>query len=105
VIPAGFAKSPGKSENQKSTKEGRRYSVFFFIRVRADEPATPEAAPIAAAAFPAQKPAGKEKDTSEDTKRSPKFTPMLATTGTVGLFTVETADTLPKGGFGSSHVR
>ena len=27
---------------------------------------------------------------------------MLATTGTIGLFTVETADTLPKGGFAFS---
>jgi len=102
LIPAGFAKSPGKSKIKRAQKKAGDTASSFSSGVRADEPATPEAAPIAAAAFPAQKPAGKEKDNSEDTKPSPKFTPMLATTGTVGLFTVETADTLPKGGFGSS---
>jgi outer membrane protein OmpA-like peptidoglycan-associated protein len=34
-----------------------------------------------------------------DSRPAPRFLPMLATTGTIGLFTAETADTLPKGAF------
>jgi len=40
--------------------------------------------------------------TNNDEIPAPKFTPMLATTGTIGLFTLETADTLPKHGFAFS---
>jgi hypothetical protein len=98
LIPAGFAKSPAKSKIKRAhTKSGDTASSFSPAAV-----AVESAAPVATAAFPAQKPAGKEKDDSGDLTPAPKFTPMLATTGTVGLFTVETADTLPKGGFGSS---
>lgn len=39
---------------------------------------------------------------TSESKPAPSFTPMVATTGTLGLFTVETADTIPKGGFGYS---
>ena len=34
----------------------------------------------------------------DEYRPAPKFTPLLATTGTLGLFTTETADTLPRGG-------
>jgi len=102
LIPAGFAKSPAKSKIKRAQKKAGDTVSAFSSGVMADGSATSEAMPLALSAFPAQKPAGAEKDNSEDTSPVPKFTPMLATTGTVGLFTVETADTLPKGGFGSS---
>lgn len=43
-----------------------------------------------------------KKDPNNEDKHPPKFTPLLATTGTLGLFTLETADTLPKHGFAFS---
>jgi outer membrane protein OmpA-like peptidoglycan-associated protein len=49
-----------------------------------------------------QSPGTEKKDTNDEYKPAPKFTPMLATTGTLGLFTLETADTLPKHGFAFS---
>jgi Bacterial Ig domain len=102
LIPAGFAKSPAKSKIKRAQKKAGDTASSFSSGVMTDESATSEAAPLATPAFPAQKPADKEKDNSGDLIPAPKFTPMLATTGTVGLFTVETADTLPKGGFGFS---
>jgi hypothetical protein len=39
---------------------------------------------------------------TDEYRPAPKFTPMLATTGTLGFFTQETAETLPKGGFAFS---
>ena len=45
---------------------------------------------------------GDKKDADENYRPAPKSTPMMATTGTIGLFTVETADTLPKGGLAFS---
>jgi outer membrane protein OmpA-like peptidoglycan-associated protein len=39
-----------------------------------------------------------KKSANDDEKPAPKFTPVLATTGTIGLFTLETAETLPKHG-------
>jgi hypothetical protein len=102
LIPAGFAKSPAKSKIKRVQNKAGDIASSFSSGVMADESATSGAAPLATPAFPAQKPAGQEKDNGDDNRPAPKFTPMLATTGTVGLFTVETADTLPKGGFGSS---
>ena len=64
----------------------------------ADDATLPEAP--SAAALPAQKATG-SKYADRDAE-APRFTPMLATTGTIGLFTVETAETLPKGGFAFS---
>src|SRR6266699_3118815 len=102
LIPAGFAKSPAKSRTKRAHRKAVDTASSFSSAVMADESATPGAAPAASAPFPAQTTAGKTKDNSGDIRPAPKFTPMLATTGTVGLFTVETADTLPKGGFGFS---
>jgi hypothetical protein len=55
-----------------------------------------------ATAVPQQTSASEKKDTGNEYKPAPKFTPMLATTGTLGLFILETADTLPKHGFAFS---
>jgi outer membrane protein OmpA-like peptidoglycan-associated protein len=50
---------------------------------------------------PAKKaaPAKKTARVPQSTEDWPRWVPMAATTGTLGLFTVETADTLPKKGF------
>jgi hypothetical protein len=102
LISAGFAKSPARSKTKRSHKITSNIAASTSPVAKADESATPEAPPIATPAFPAQKAAGNKKDINGDYKPAPKFTPMLATTGTIGVFTVETADTLPTGAFGFS---
>ena len=102
LIPTGFAKSPAKSKARKAHEKAGETSSSVSSDTKADEPATAEATRVPTAALPPQKAPGKTKDNGGDYKPAPKFTPMLATTGTIGVFTVETADTLPKGGFGFS---
>ncbi len=102
VIPSGFAKSPPKSKAARAHKRAGDTAASVSSDEKADESATPETTPVVTAELPPQKATGKTKDSSEDYKPAPKFTPMFATTGTNGVFTVETADTLPKGGFGFS---
>jgi hypothetical protein len=104
LTTVGFAKSPAKSKAKRSHNKTADTSSSTSISAdtKADEPvASAETAP-ASPAPPAQKSLDKNKDKGGDYKPAPKFTPMLATTGTIGVFTVETADTLPKGGFGFS---
>ncbi len=98
LMPAGFAKSPARSKTRRAHKNANDIAASTSSVAKADESRTPEATP----AFPAQKPSDNKKDNGGDEKPAPKFMPMLATTGTIGAFTVETADTLPKGGFGFS---
>jgi PKD domain len=100
VTTAGFAKSPAKSRGKRSHKKIDDASSSS-PDATAGESATSAAAVSAAPEIPAQKSAAVNKDNG-DYKPAPRFTPMLATTGTIGVFTVETADTLPKGGFGFS---
>src|SRR6266478_986186 len=104
LTTVGFAKSPAKSKAKRSHNKTADTSSSTSVSAdtKADEPvASAETAP-ASPAPPAQKSLDKNKDKNGDYKPAPKFTPMLATTGTLGLFTVETADTMPKGGFGFS---
>src|SRR6266853_3448385 len=103
LTTVGFAKSQAKSKAKRShNKTADTSSTSVSADTKADEPvASAETAP-ASPAPPAQKSLDKNKDKNGDYKPAPKFTPMLATTGTIGVFTVETADTLPKGGFGFS---
>jgi outer membrane protein OmpA-like peptidoglycan-associated protein len=102
LVPAGFAKSPAKSKAKRAHKKADDITTSSASDAKADETAIPEASPAPTAAFPAQNAADKKKDKSGDYKPAPRFTPMLATTGTIGLFTVETAETLPKGAFNVS---
>ena len=101
LVPAGFAKNPGKSATEKDLKKADNTTSTAATDLIADETSAPEATPTAAPGVPAQTAASNAK-AAEEYKPAPKFTPMLATTGTIGLFTVETADTLPKGGFAFS---
>jgi hypothetical protein len=102
LTTVGFAKSPAKSKAKRSHNKTADTSSSTSISAdtKADEPVpSAETAP----ASPAQKsPDKNNNDKNGDYKPAPRFTPMLATTGTIGVFTVETADTLPKGGFGFS---
>jgi outer membrane protein OmpA-like peptidoglycan-associated protein len=102
LVPAGFAKSPVKSKAKRAHKKTDDTSVSSRSGTKADEAATPEAKPVSTVAFPAQQATDNKYDKGGDYKPAPKLTPMLATTGTIGLFTAETADTLPKGGFAFS---
>lgn len=109
LVPAGFAKSPAKKNKKELKKTDNSASATSSSdsttssdTAKADETETSETTSTAAPALPAQNAANDKKGTDDDYKPAPKFTPMLATTGTIGLFTLETADTLPKHGFAFS---
>jgi outer membrane protein OmpA-like peptidoglycan-associated protein len=112
LVPAGFSKRTAK----KAHKDLKR--IDDTTAAVTPDPAAPsnpakaaetgaaktgsaEAASTVAPAPSAQGAANSKKDTNDD-RPNPIFTPMLATTGTIGLFTLETADTIPKGGFAFS---
>jgi outer membrane protein OmpA-like peptidoglycan-associated protein len=96
LVPAGFSKTPAKSKGKKANKAADDITAAASV-TKADDP------PAATAATPeAQQPAAGKKAMDDEYKPAPKFTPLLATTGTLGLFTTETADTLPKGGIAFS---
>ncbi len=101
LVPAGFAKSPAKSKAKKALKTVDD-TTATASNSKADDSTAAEA-PAATTADPAaQQSTAPKKGADEEFKPAPKFTPLLATTGTLGLFTTETADTLPKGSFAFS---
>jgi outer membrane protein OmpA-like peptidoglycan-associated protein len=100
-VPAGFSKNPAKSKAKKALKNADD-TTATSSDAKADDTTTPAAPTAAEPALPAQKAKGSAKSSDDEYKPAPKFTPMLATTGTIGLFTTETADTLPKHGFAFS---
>jgi hypothetical protein len=105
---SGFASSPAKSKRANGDKKIDETAVSASSDTKADESATFEdpSADAGTPAWPAEQASDKKPDQknggSSEYRPAPKFTPMLATTGTIGLFTVETGDTLPKGGFAIS---
>jgi len=109
LVPAGFAKSPAKKTKKELKKTDDPASATSpsdtpasSDSAKANETGASEATSPSVPSLPAQTTATDKKNTNDDNKPAPKFTPMLATTGTIGLFTLETADTLPKGGFAFS---
>jgi outer membrane protein OmpA-like peptidoglycan-associated protein len=96
LIPPGFAKNHGKKNATSDLKSADDTVVNAPSEAKdADAPVVdPASAPQTA------KPAGNSAD--KDYIPAPKFTPMLATSGGIGMFTVESADTLPKHGFAFS---
>ena len=108
LVPAGFSKSPaGKASRDSSTVDAALSTssagtTASSDTARSDEADTSATASTDAPALPPQDAASAKKDKDDEYKPAPLFTPMLATTGTIGLFTLETADTLPKGGFAFS---
>jgi hypothetical protein len=109
LVPAGFSrklprktkKDPKKADNTISATSSPEPSAYSGIAAP-DEAKSSEPASTAASSLPAQGAANAKNGTNDDYKPAPRFTPMLATTGTIGLFTLETADTLPKHGFAFS---
>ncbi len=109
-IPAGFSKglAPNTDKDAKNSDDTASSSAADSTTTTssssatAPEAGTSEAASPDASAAPAQNAAPDKNTHAVDYKPAPLFTPMLATTGTIGLFTLETADTLPKGGFAVS---
>jgi len=100
LVLSGFSKSPAKKPKKefKKTKD-----VTATARAsNADEAAASATTSPAGTPPAAQKSAPEKTAGSSDYKPAPKFIPVLATTGTVGLFTIETADAVPKGGFAFS---
>ncbi len=102
LAPAGFSESSAEKADKNLKKTDDATAATSSDTTKADETMASEATAPAAPAPPAQNATSDKKSANDDYKPAPKFTPMLATTGTIGLFTLETADTLPKGGFAFS---
>jgi len=99
LVPAAFLKNSAAKSGADSTKSGDATAAAVPV---ATEPGGAAKADETAPAAPAQTATKDKKSPEDDYKPAPRFTPMLATTGTLGLFTLETADTLPKHGFAIS---
>src|SRR5579864_7741770 len=109
LVPAGFSRNLPRKTKRELKKADNTTSAISSPNAtvspetaKAKESGASESASAAAPAVPAQNAANDKKGTDDDIKPAPRFTPMLATTGTIGLFTLETADTLPKHGFAFS---
>jgi hypothetical protein len=98
LMPSVFAGSPAQPTDPNSNLNDNTTAAAPVANADATS------APANTAALPAgkKKDALSSRDLKPDAKPDPKFLPMLATTGTLGLFTAETADTLPKGGLALS---
>jgi outer membrane protein OmpA-like peptidoglycan-associated protein len=101
LVPPGFSKSPAKSKTKKASKSTDD-TIAAASDTKAEDTTIPAAPAPDAAPVPAQQPAGNKTAANDEYKPAPNFIPMPATTGTLGLFTTETADTLPQGGFAFS---
>jgi len=107
LAPAGFTESsagrtdkdPWKTDAAAAESSDTATSTDA---AKSDEAGASDATSAAAPAPAAQNATADKKSTNDDEKPAPKFTPMLATTGTIGLFTLETGETLPKHGFNLS---
>ena len=108
LASAGFSRSLPATDNADTAKSAEVVTAAASDTPAPSDATTPDAAkpimatteesaPAAAAPAPLDRAAA-----SEEYKPAPRFTPMLATTGTLGMFTLETADTLPKHGFAFS---
>ncbi|MGH9679026.1 MAG: hypothetical protein ACRD4Y_03680, partial [Candidatus Acidiferrales bacterium] len=101
LIPSVFARTPAKRKDAKDTQPDTAIASAAADGSKPEDSA-PSAAAKPAAQSPAKKAKKKDADSSLGFQEAPKFTPMLATTGTLGLFTTETAELLPKGAFAFS---
>jgi hypothetical protein len=106
LAPASFSKSPTKNSKKtlKKTDDGATTSTSASPSSGTDaanETSASVNTPSTATPSTAQNAAAEKKSSNEE-KPAPRFTPMLATSGTLGLFTLETGDTLLKGGFAFS---
>ena len=108
LVPAGYSKTPSGNadENAKKTDDSASATVSGgdtpAETINADDAATADSRRASRLLPLPQDKSKDKKGTDDDYKPAPRFTPMLATTGTIGLFTLETADTLPKRAFNFS---
>jgi hypothetical protein len=105
LVPSVFAHSPARGKGPKSKLAVDPMSpVSGESKLGASATPDVDTSTIPTAPETEAQPADKKKGTisSPELKPDPKFLPMPATTGTLGLFTAETGDTLPKGGFSFS---
>jgi len=107
LAPPGFSKSNAKTAGEDPNNANETVSAISANAVTPPTAANvdetvPADAPANVPAAPPQSSASDKKSANDEYKPAPVFTPMLATTGTLGLFTLETGDTLPKGGFAFS---
>jgi hypothetical protein len=107
LVPTGFSKNNTKAAGEDPSNANANVTAISANAVTPPNAATadetvPADAPANVPAAPPQNSASDKKSASDDYRPAPVFTPMLATTGTLGLFTLETGDTLPKGGFAFS---
>ena len=87
-IPAGYSKDSGNTPSESSQP---------LVSTPAESAVLiPAANPSSTASGSAQ---GNKQLENDDIGPAPRFTPLLATTGTLGYFNVETGETLPKRGF------
>src|SRR4029077_5782377 len=105
LVPAGFSKNLAKKARKElkkaddTTSATSSDSTATSDTAKAYETGASNATSTVAPAPPSQSAANERKDTDDDYKPTPRFSPKLARTGTIGRFTLETADTLPKHGF------
>ena len=111
--PLGFSKNP--AENEDKDVAAKAGDVTAPSSASSPDAATasdtansaetgPSDATTTAAPVPSSQNASTAKKSPKNaaSEPAPIFTPLLATTGTLGMFTLETGDTLPKGGFAFS---
>ncbi len=98
LVPAGFADGPAKAKNKrKESNLGNTEAAAAATQPAAKTETTPTPADKKSATT-APEPRGAGRAESE----APRWTPIPATSGTLGLFTVETGETLPSKGFSFS---
>src|SRR5574341_984711 len=98
LVPAGFADTPRDAREKATAKPAGKTSPSDSLATPATKlPARPALSIRALAVSP--RPASPPADTYLE---DPTWTPLAATSGTIGLFTVETGDTLPRRGFSFS---
>ncbi|HEV2521178.1 MAG TPA: PKD domain-containing protein [Candidatus Acidoferrales bacterium] len=102
LVPAGFSKSPAKKPKKSLKKTDDAASTSPASGAEKTDETAASATPSTPAPAPPAQNAANDKKSETNEYTPPRFLPMLATSGTLGLFTVETADTLPKGAFAFS---
>ncbi len=100
LVPAGFADGPAKAKNKSKKSEATEAETAPEAKPAAQTEAKPTAADKKSAST-AQGGRGAGA-AGAAYHAAPKWTPMPATSGTLGLFTVETGETLPARGFSFS---
>lgn len=89
-VPAGYSKGSGNAPSNEPNQPGESVPGESMVAAPAAN------APVATLESGAQ---DNKQFEGDDVGPAPRFTPMLATTGTVGFFNVETGETLPKRAF------